>query len=147
TGALIGNGNYVTLTTAFNAINSGAQTSSNIIIDINANIFEPFAGAILNGGTWTSLLIRPNGGGARTVSGDINAGASLVDLNGADNVTIDGLHSGGNFMTFATVVTLSPSTIRFRGGALNNKVTRCTILGSTNSVPSAANVFFSTGNT
>src|SRR6185312_7915757 len=70
-------------------------------------------------------------GGARTISG--NLATPLVDLNGADNVTINGQNSGGNSLTLAnsnTGTTAGTSTIRFINGAQNNTVTNCNIQGS-----------------
>jgi hypothetical protein len=48
---------------------------------------------VLNNGAWTSISIVPQGN--VTVSGSITAGSPLIDFNGADKVTIDGLNSGG----------------------------------------------------
>ena len=89
-GATAGNGNYTTLAASFNAINAGAQTGPNIFITITANTAEPATGAVLNNGTWTSLTIQPNATG-RTISANVTGGLALVDLNGADRVTIDGM--------------------------------------------------------
>src|SRR6185312_16951492 len=66
-----------------------------------------------------------------TISG--NLATPLVDLNGADNVTINGQNSGGNSLTLAnsnTGTTAGTSTIRFINGAQNNTVTNCNIQGS-----------------
>lgn len=90
-GALIGNGSYPDLGSAFTAINGGAQTAAIIQVSIVGNTTEGVS-AILNQGTWTSLTINPSGGAARTISGSIVG--HLIDLNGADNVIIDGLNSG-----------------------------------------------------
>ena len=131
TNALVGNGNYLTLSSAFAAINSGAQTSANILISIGANISEPSAGAVLNQGAWTSLTIQPVGTG-RTISANVTPGLPLIDLNGADNVTIDGISISNNF-TFNNTSTSSASetsTIRFQSDARNNKIRNCRIFGS-----------------
>ena len=107
-----------------------------------ANTTEPTVAAtpsaILNAsGTgsavYTSMSITPNGGAARTISGAATTGFPLIDLVGADNVTIDGLNTGGNTLTIAN--TLSPgttgtSTIRFIGGATTNTITNCNLQGS-----------------
>ncbi len=92
-------------------------------------------------------MITPNG--ARTVSGAIAAGSPLIDLAGADNVTIDGLNTGGNSLALSnTTVSNSAgtSTIRFINGASNNTVTNCSVLGSsTASVTTAGgNILIST---
>src|SRR5204862_4963099 len=81
--------------------------------------------------SWTSLTINPVG--ARTVSGAIAAGSPLIDLNGADNVTINGLNTGGNSLTISNTTadpTAGTSTIRFINGTSGNTVTNCTVLGS-----------------
>ncbi len=82
--------------------------------------------------SYTSLLIQPSGGAARTISGAI-AGDALVTLNGADNVTIDGLNTGGNTLTLSntsTASTAGTSTLKFITDATNNTVTNVSILGS-----------------
>ena len=111
------------------------------------------ASAVLNASgapsSYTSVLIHPSGGAARTVSGAIMAGSPLIDLNGADNVTINGLNTGGNSLTISNTTvsaTASTSTIRFINGAQNNTVTNCSVLGSSTSGTTTAggNILFST---
>jgi len=76
---------------------------------------------------WTTLTINPSG--SRTLSGSVNA--PLVSLNGSNNVTIDGLNSGGNFLFISnTNPGNSACTIRFVNDASNNTITRCNLLGS-----------------
>lgn len=130
-GALVGNGTYPDLGSAFTAINGGAQTGSVITVSVVGGTTET-AAAVLNANDWTSLTISPSGGGPRTVTGAIVG--HLIDLNGADNVTIDGLNTGGNSLTISnTDTSSSASTIRFTADASNNTVTNCTVLGSTGS--------------
>jgi hypothetical protein len=127
-GALVGNGTYATLGAAFTAINAGSQTGATILVDIAANTTEA-ASAVLNqsAGPWASLTISPSGGISRTVSGNI--AGHLVDLNGADNVTIDG--GASKFLTFDNSNTgSSTSTIRFVNDATNNTITQTNINGS-----------------
>ena len=150
-GALVGNGTYTTLTDAFTAINGGAQTSATISISITASTTEPAAGAILNAGTWTSISIQPSGG-AWTVSGSATAGLPLIDLNGADNVTFNGLNSGGNSLTIENTTasaTSGTSTIRFIADATNNTITNCAVLGAFSAAvtTNGGNIFFSTATT
>ena len=149
-----GAGSYPTLKDAFDAINLGTHTGI-ITVDIVGNTTET-APAVLNASgsgsaSYTTIAIQPSGGSARTISGAIVAGSPLIDLNGADNVTIDGLNTGGNALTISNT-TVSPvtgtSTIRFIGDASNNTIQKCTIQGSTTSSSSPAAsgvVFFSTG--
>lgn len=128
---MVGNGNYLTLSAAFAAINAGAQTSANIFISIGANTSEPSAGAVLNQGVWTSLTIQPVGTG-RTISANVTPGLPLIDLNGADNVTIDGTSISNSF-TISNTSTSSAagtSTIRLQSDSRNNKIRNCKIFGS-----------------
>ena len=123
-GALIGNGTYATLGAAFTAINGGAQTGATILVDIVGNTTEG-APAVLNQSTglWASLTISPSGGASRTINGAI--AGHLVDLNGADNVTVDGLNSGGNSLFIInTDGGSATSTIRFTNDATNNTIIR-----------------------
>ncbi len=129
-GALVGNGTYPDLGSAFTAINGGAQTGATILVDIVGNTIEPVS-AVLNqsAGPWTSLTISPSGGASRTISGAI--AGHMIDLNGADNVTIDGLNSGGNFLFIDNSNGgSSTSTIRFTNDASNNTIIRTNINGS-----------------
>lgn len=150
-GALVGNGSYPTLTSAFAAINGASQSNSNILITIVNNVIESGIPTSLNQGTWTTLTIIPNG--IRTISGDITPGNPLLDLNGADRVTIDGLSNNGNSLTISNTTVSSlvnTSTIRLINGASNNTITRCTILGSHNAAAGTSpstfggTIFFST---
>ncbi len=134
-----GAGSYPDLATAFAAINSGTHTGA-ITVDIIGNTTEATS-AVLNASgvgsaSYTSILLSPSGGASKIITGTI--AGHLVDLNGADNVTIDGLNSGGNSLTISNTNTgTASSTIRFTGDATNNTVTRNTILGSTGSAGSS----------
>lgn len=152
-GAVAGNGSYPTLADAFTAINGGTQTGAVIQVTIDNNTSEPAGGATLNAGAWTSMSIQPSGGAARTIVGAATAGSPLINFNGADNVTIDGLNTGGNSLTIENTTvssTSGTSTIRFIGGATGNTITRCFLkgAGTTSVATNGAIVFFSTdGNT
>lgn len=142
---------FATLSAAFVSINAASQAGNTIVITIIGNTTEPAGGAILNesAGAWTSLSIQPSGGLARTIAGAATAGGPLINFNGADNVTVDGLNAGGNSLTIENTTvsaTSNTSTIRFIGGATNNTITRCSLKGSgTMSVATnGAVVFFST---
>jgi len=143
---------YTTLKGAFDAINAG--THQDIIgIGISGDTTET-APAVLNASgtgssSYTSILINPTGGAARSISGAIIAGSPLIDFSGADNVTIDGLNSGGNSLTIANTTvsaTSGTATLRFIGGATGNTITNANIQGSgTMSVATnGATIFFST---
>jgi hypothetical protein len=141
-GALAGNGSYADLNSAFIAINGGAQTSANINVSIIGSTTET-ASAILNAGAWTTLSITPSGGNY-TITGNITG--PLVDLNGADNVFINGLNTGGNALTISNTSTLNlvTSTIRLIGDATFNNISNCTVLGSETGVGLGV-ITFSTG--
>ncbi|NUO03119.1 MAG: choice-of-anchor D domain-containing protein, partial [Saprospiraceae bacterium] len=83
---------YSTLKGAFDAVNAGTHTGV-ITIDIAASTTET-APAVLNSSgagsaSYTSVLIRPTVDGV-TISGATATGRGLIELNGADNVTLDG---------------------------------------------------------
>lgn len=129
---------YVNLRAALAAINAGThQGDISIAIAGDTTETQP---AILNASgsgsaSYTSVLIQPSGGASRTISGAMSAGSPLVDLNGADNVTIDGLGTGGNSLTFSNTTVANSrgtSTLRFINGAQNNTITRCAVMGSAN---------------
>lgn len=143
---------YTTLKSAFDAINSNAtQTGNNIIITLTANTTET-ASAVLNAGNWNSLKIYPTVTGV-TITG--NLAAPLINLNGADNVTLDGRVNATGSTRSLTIVntntgtTDGTSTIRFINGATNNAVQYCYIKGSSlvadaSNYPASGTVFFST---
>ena len=140
-------GSYPTLKAAFDNINNGTHKGA-ITIVVIANTTEA-ASAVLNasGGTasYTTILIQPSGGGARIIS--MSLATPLIDLNGADNVTIDGLNTGGNSLTISNTSTSSvagTSSIRFIADATNNTVTNCVIQGSGTGA-ALGTIFFSTG--
>ncbi|MBZ5640358.1 MAG: hypothetical protein LAO51_16580, partial [Acidobacteriia bacterium] len=132
-----GGGGYATLGAAFAAINAGTFTGT-INVEICGNTAEGTATATLNASgsgsaSYTSITIKPVGGVARTISGGTTAGSPMIDLNGADNVTIDGVNSGGDALTISNTTasaTTGTSTIRFINGATLNTVTNATVLGS-----------------
>ncbi|MBK8467294.1 MAG: hypothetical protein IPL32_15865 [Chloracidobacterium sp.] len=142
-------------TGAFATINAGVVHTGTITIDVCGNTTEGVATSTLNAGnvapaSWTSITMSPAGGAARTISGATTAGNPLIDLNGADNVTIDGLNTGGNSLTISNTnnsTTAGTSTIRFIGGASNNTITNTSIFGSFRNatlIQNGGNIFFST---
>jgi hypothetical protein len=141
-----GAGSYATLQAAFTAINAGTHTGA-IIVDVVGNTTEA-ASAVLNASgsgaaSYTSVLIRPSGGAGRTISGAVTG--HLIDLNGADNVTIDGLNTGGNSLTISNTALGASTAIRFTNDASNNIVTKCSVQGSGDA--SFGVVYFGTGTT
>lgn len=144
---------YVTLGAAFAAINGGIHTGA-VTVEICGDTNEGTTTATLNASgtgssSYTSIAINPVGGAARNITGAATAGSPMIDLSGADNVTINGLNTGGNALTIANTTasaTSGTATIRFIGGASSNTITNATILGS-NSASVATNggvIFFST---
>ncbi|MBS0657396.1 MAG: cadherin-like beta sandwich domain-containing protein [Verrucomicrobia bacterium] len=148
---------YTTLKGAFDAINAGTHTGT-ISIGISADTAEAAqagaASVVLNASgsgaaSYTAITVSPTGGAARTITGAATAGFALIDLNGADNVTFDGLNTGGNSLTIANTTvsaTSGTSTFRFVNGATGNTITNCNVQGSgTMSVATnGATIFFST---
>jgi len=143
---------YATLQLAFAAVNDGTHQGV-VTMAITADTTET-ATAVLNASgsgaaVYTSVTVSPSGGAARTISGAITAGSPLIDLNGADNVTIDGLNTGGNSLTIANTTastTSGTATIRFIGGATSNVITNANIQGSSSSsvATNGGTIFFST---
>ena len=137
--------NYTTLKLAFEAINSNTdQAGNDIIVSITASTIET-ASAELKQPTinsWNSLAIFPTALNLK-VEGNINA--PLINLNGADNVTIDGRvnHIGVASLTFSNS---SPAgqVIQFITDATSNTVRYSTIQGVTASGTSGT-IVFSTG--
>jgi trimeric autotransporter adhesin len=139
-GPIVATTNYATLADAFAAVNLGTVHTGAITINVVADTSEPALGvasATLNAGNdatpadYTSIVIKPVG--ARTISGTASSGFPLIDFNGADNVTIDGLNDGTNTLTIQNLNALavtSTSTVRFIGGATGNTITNSNVLGS-----------------
>jgi hypothetical protein len=155
--AILGPTGYNTVKEAFDAINAGSHQGV-ITITIACDTTEPFSAVLKGSGaapapspSYTRITMLP-AGGARTVSGAI-AGSPLIDLNGADNVTIDGLSPNeGSLLTLSNTSdsgALNTSTIRFINDATNNTVTRCKIRGSSVTPLDTAGgtILFSTGAT
>lgn len=137
---------YTTLKGAFDAINTGIHTGA-ITITITGNTTETASASLDSSGngtgsSYTSITIQPSGGAARTISS--NLAGYTINLNGADNVTINGLNSGGNSLTISNSSTGATGSLRFINDALNNVITNCTLSGSTTSTVEGV-VNFSTG--
>ena len=125
---------YSTLKLAFDAINAGSITGV-IVLQISADCAET-ATASLNASSsgsasYTTINIYPTGS-TRTISGAL--ASSLVTLNGADNVTIDGRLSGSGTANSLIIENTSTSasayTILFQLDATSNVVKYSTIKGA-----------------
>ncbi|MCK9421672.1 MAG: T9SS type A sorting domain-containing protein [Bacteroidales bacterium] len=143
------NGTYTTLKAAFDALNLvTTQAGNNIVLTITASTSET-ASAVLNQpsvSSWVSLKIYPTGTGY-TISGSV--AGPLIDLNGADNVTIDGRVNATGSTKALTITNTSTSSssgtssIRFIESAENNTVKYCTVKGAETDT-GAGIIFFST---
>lgn len=136
---------YSTLKGAFDAVNAGTHTGT-ITIDIAANTTETAPGVLNSSGagsaSYTSILIRPTVDGV-SVSGPTATGRGLIELNGADNVTLDGdnPNSGGtnrnltitntaaNTVTYTMAVRIAVATSVITS-ANNIVIKNCNINGS-----------------
>jgi hypothetical protein len=86
-------GTYTTLKLAFDNINNGTHTGD-IVINITANTVEGTTPAVLfTSGSdpidYSSILIQPSVDGV-SISGNPASGRGVIELKGADNVTING---------------------------------------------------------
>ena len=125
--------NYAKLQLAFAAINSGAITGQ-IVLQITGSTTETVLPQLNASGTgsanYTSVLIYPTG--SFTISTALNS--ATIDLNGADNVTIDGRIGGSGTPNSLTIIGTSTgnaaTAIRFVNSAENNTIKYCTIKGA-----------------
>ncbi|RYY95613.1 MAG: hypothetical protein EOO11_15450, partial [Chitinophagaceae bacterium] len=119
---------YSTLSEAFAAINAGTHQGE-IVLTIVGNTVETAQATLLGSGgasNYSSVRVQPSG--HRSISG--NLATVLVNLAGADNVTIDGINSADHSLTFSNSNTdLAAGTVRFLDDASNNTLTNCTVLG------------------
>lgn len=124
---------YTTLKSAFDAINTGAHTGA-IQISLTANTVETATAALNASGSgaasYTAITIKPTT--LVSVSGSV--AGPIINLNGADNVTIDGrvLVSGAQIdLTIQNINTgTTAHTIQFVEGATNNIVQYCNIVNA-----------------
>ena len=84
---------YTTLKGAFDAINAGTHQGA-IVCNIALSTSEGATPAVLNSSgagsaIYTSVLIQPSADGV-SISGASPTGRGVIELNGADNVTING---------------------------------------------------------
>jgi len=96
TAGTLGPTSYTTVKLAFDAINAGTHQGV-IVISINASTTEITTPCVLNStgsgsAVYASVLIKPTA--IVTISGATTTGRGLIELFGADNVTIDGAISG-----------------------------------------------------
>lgn len=127
---------YSNLKAAFDAINNGTHQGE-ISIAINAGITETSSATLNSSGSgsanYSSIQVFPTASGL-SITG--NLATALIDLNGADNVTIDGrVNRTGNTADLTIVnqnnsTTAGTSTIRLINGTQNCKLQYCQIKGA-----------------
>jgi hypothetical protein len=146
---LVGSGQtYTTLKSAFDAINAGTLTG-NVVLQITSNTTETATAALnATGGSanYSTVTIYPAGSGY-TVSGSV-AGA-LIQLNGADNVTINGSLNQGNVFKDLTISNTNTGgqSLVFINDATSNIVKYCFVKGVNSSTSSGVVVFSTTTGT
>jgi hypothetical protein len=134
---------------AFEAINAAAAgTGAITILQTGDSTAELGTFSLNNGTNWTSIVLNPQG--ARTISGAPAAGTPMINFAGADNVTFNGLNTGGNSLTISNTTvaaTSGTSTIRFETDATNNTITNCSVLGSSTMAvgTNGGNIWFGAG--
>ena len=145
-------GEYTSIKAAFDAINLGTHTGA-IDIQLKASTIETASAVLYQSGyggvsSYTSVNIYPTVSGL-SISG--NLASPLIDLSGADNVTIDGrVNATGttsDLIITNTSATAGASTIRIINDASTNVVNYCTIEGSSTSATSGVILFSTTTGT
>jgi len=146
-------GDYGTLKAAFDAINAGTITGD-IELQIVSSTTETATATLYQSGytggggtsSYSSVKVYPTSNGI-SISGDL--AAPLIDLNGADNLTIDGrVNATGStksleISNYNNSNTSGTSTIRFINDATFNNIRFCVLRGAETDVSSGV-VFFST---
>jgi hypothetical protein len=106
---------------AFSAINGRNQEGKTIVITILSSSTSEAGTNSLNEGEWTSLRIYPTAAGL-TVSGTVSG--PHINVNGADNVTIDGRMNASGAEKNLTI-----SKIQFINATENDIIKYCTVTG------------------
>ncbi|MDZ4758338.1 MAG: GEVED domain-containing protein [Bacteroidota bacterium] len=143
---------YNTLKEAFDSINSGYHTGS-IILNIIGDCNETDSCVLKSSGTgnanYTSILVKPSGDTTRTIT--MNSNRALIQLNGADNVTIDGLNTNGNSLILDNQSTGNVATVvLLMNDATSDTIRNCKLKGAVanilGGVVSIYNTYLNTGN-
>ncbi len=142
-------GNFTTLKAAFDAINAGTitgdielQITTSTTVSSSAVLYQSGYNGMSN---YSTIIIYPTASDL-TISG--NLAAPLIDLNGADNVTIDGRVNKTGISKNLTITNNSTgsgttSTIRFINDACNNTLKYSILKGSSLDAHNGV-IFFST---
>ncbi|MFM9027684.1 MAG: beta strand repeat-containing protein, partial [Bacteroidota bacterium] len=143
TSGTTGPSSYASVSAAFAAINIGTHKGA-ITIRITGNTTEPGAvTALLGSGgssSYTSILIQPSGN--VTVGGTAASLRGIIELRGADNVTIDGDDPGtagirnltigfaNTSSSGTTCLKIASNSLTGTDGANNNTLKNCILTGS-----------------
>lgn len=146
----LANADYASLKLAFDNINNGTHRGA-IAVMLTGSTYETTTAAINASGSgsasYTSVLVYPTASGL-SVSGELS-GNPVININGADNIIIDGrVNASGSATDLviennSTSSSSNTSTIRFINAAENNVIRYCKIYGSTTRTSSGI-IFFST---
>ncbi|MCG9910074.1 MAG: T9SS type A sorting domain-containing protein [Flavobacteriales bacterium] len=135
-------GNYTTLTAAANAYNTSCLSGPVVFELIDASYPSESYPITINNNNFASavntLSIRPAAGNTALISG--NSTSSIILLNGADFVTIDGSNNNGtdrsltleNTATAAARSVITVSSLGTNAGATNNTIKNIKIIGGSN---------------
>ena len=151
TAGTVGPTTYATVNAAFTAVNAGTHQGV-ITISITGNTTEPATSVPLlksaSPSSYTSIMIKPTGGDWTINSAATpTASKGVIELSGADNVTIDGdpLNTGSRHLSIVVATNSSTGTAAIRlssndatglDGANNNTVKNCVITGGRSSATS-----------
>lgn len=145
----VGSGQTFTSLTNAGGLFARINTSglnNNLIVNITSNITETGDNAL---NQWTTgsgftVTIRPSTTTLRTLTCDDSI--AVINLNGADNVVIDGRPGGSGTTSYLTIRNTNTygSVFRFINDARGNNIRYCTIEGS-NSVATRGVIEFMTG--
>jgi GEVED domain len=140
----VASANYATVSAAFAAINSGTHQGA-VTILVTGNTAEPGAPVALlksaSPSNYSSVYLRPQGGNW-TIAGTITGSRGIIELSGADNVTIDGddpntagarnltIGFASTAATITACVRISSNSTSGADGANNNTVKNCILIGN-----------------
>jgi hypothetical protein len=144
-------GSYATVNAAFTAINAGTHQGA-IVITVTGSTTEPATPvALLKSAapsSYTSILLTASGNATINSAAAPTASRGVIELSGADNVTIDGddLATPGsrnlsiivatNASTGTAAIRLASNSTTGTDGADNNTVKNCIVVGGRNSATS-----------
>ncbi len=142
-------GTYTTLKGAFDAINLGTHRGL-ISISVTGNTTETAMASLNASGSgsssYTRITIQPSGGLARSITG--NLATSLIQFTGASNISINGLNTGGNTLTFEnTGAGTNSAAFLFINDASTDSIQNSILKGSCTSATNGVVLFSTTSGT